>query len=152
MPISVLLTCLPSKNISLYQIRRNRERPQIYADVVGAGASSALPLQRIHRQLQEIVPTAHLSSLKPCYCSHLHDILRTNVFLCLIGSTMHLHSRTDADQNLPLVDDEYLFGWDPLPGIVSVWANREGKAIIWRRESKQISRIIERFHPWILAS
>ena len=65
---------------------------------------------------------------------------------------MHLYSRTDADQNLLPADDEYLFGWDVTPGIVSVWANREGKAIIWRREGKQILRTIERFHPWILAS
>src|SRR5579883_1208780 len=65
---------------------------------------------------------------------------------------MHLYSRTDADQNLLTADDEYLFGWDDTPGIVSVWANREGKAIIWRREGKQILRTIERFYPWILAS
>lgn len=65
---------------------------------------------------------------------------------------MLLHSRTDADQNLLPADDEYLFGWDSTPGIVSVWANREGKAIIWRREGEQVLRTIERFHPWILAS
>lgn len=65
---------------------------------------------------------------------------------------MHLYSRTDADQNLLPADDEYLFGWDDTPGIVSVWANREGKAIIWRREGRQILRTIERFYPWILAS
>ncbi|HEY4389529.1 MAG TPA: DNA polymerase domain-containing protein, partial [Ktedonobacteraceae bacterium] len=38
------------------------------------------------------------------------------------------------------------------PGIVSVWANREGKAIIWRREDGQIKRSIERFSPWVFAT
>ena len=49
------------------------------------------------------------------------------------------------------LEDEYLFGWDSLPGIVSVWANREGKAIIWRREEGQIVRSIEYFSPWLIA-
>ena len=26
-------------------------------------------------------------------------------------------------------DDEALFGWDPTPGIVSVWADREGRGL-----------------------
>ncbi|HEV2457822.1 MAG TPA: hypothetical protein VGS80_05615, partial [Ktedonobacterales bacterium] len=31
-------------------------------------------------------------------------------------------------------EDEWLWGWDPTPGIVSVWAERDGRALIWRRE------------------
>ncbi len=49
------------------------------------------------------------------------------------------------------LEDEYLFGWDPTPGIVSIWANREGKAIVWRREDGQVKRNIERFYPWLFA-
>ncbi len=36
------------------------------------------------------------------------------------------------------IEDERLFGWDPTPGIVSVWAQREGQAIVWRREGEQV--------------
>ncbi len=53
------------------------------------------------------------------------------------------------------VEDERLFGWDPTPGIVSVWANREGRAIVWRREGMGGERIIytqERFRPWLFAT
>ena len=28
-----------------------------------------------------------------------------------------------------LDEDEWLWGWDPTPGIVSVWAERNGRAI-----------------------
>ena len=30
-------------------------------------------------------------------------------------------------------EDEWLWGWDDTPGIVSVWAERSGRATIWRR-------------------
>ena len=52
--------------------------------------------------------------------------------------------------------DEYLFGWDPMPGIVSVWASRDGRAILWRRvKEPQGERVLcteERFRPWLFAS
>ncbi len=50
--------------------------------------------------------------------------------------------------------DEWLFGWDALPGIVSVWANRSGLAVIWRREpgSERVERVTERFRPWLFAA
>jgi DNA polymerase, archaea type len=51
-----------------------------------------------------------------------------------------------------LKTDENLFGWDPTPGIVSVWANREGQAIIWRRAGEHIISSKERFRPWIFAT
>jgi DNA polymerase, archaea type len=51
-----------------------------------------------------------------------------------------------------LKTSENLFGWDPTPAIVSVWANREGLAIIWRREGEHITSTRERFRPWLFAS
>ena len=56
-------------------------------------------------------------------------------------------------------EDEWLFGWDPMPGIVSVWANRSGLAVVWRRESvsgegrdSRVVRFTERFRPWLFAT
>jgi DNA polymerase I len=53
-------------------------------------------------------------------------------------------------------EDEYLFGWDPAPGIVSAWANRSGQAILWRREkhegTEHVTCNTERFRPWLLAT
>ena len=43
-------------------------------------------------------------------------------------------------------------GWDPTPGIVSVWADGTGRAAIWRRVAPRGSLVREnvRFRPWIL--
>ena len=30
-------------------------------------------------------------------------------------------------------EDEWLWGWDETPGIVSVWAEPDGRAFVWRR-------------------
>jgi DNA polymerase elongation subunit (family B) len=48
--------------------------------------------------------------------------------------------------------DEWLWGWDPTPGIVSVWAEGNGTATIWRRvpETGVLIREIERYRPWLL--
>ncbi len=52
--------------------------------------------------------------------------------------------------------DEYLFGWDPIPGIVSVWASRDGRAIVWQRvkglEGERVLCTEERFRPWLFAA
>ena len=47
---------------------------------------------------------------------------------------------------------EWLWGWDPTPGIVSVWAEGSGIATIWRRlpETGLLVRETERFQPWLL--
>ena len=29
-------------------------------------------------------------------------------------------------------EDEWLWGWDPTPGIVPVWAEGDGHAVVWR--------------------
>src|SRR6185437_2650416 len=49
-------------------------------------------------------------------------------------------------------DDAWLFGWDPLPGIVSVWANRDGRALLWQRTSHGVQCIEDRFRPWLFAA
>jgi len=45
-------------------------------------------------------------------------------------------------------------GWDPTPGIVSVWADPDGRAIVWRRipASGRLVREEARFAPWLLAA
>ena len=50
------------------------------------------------------------------------------------------------------VADEILGGWDPTPGIVSVWANHDGHAVVWRRVEGVVVRESARFHPWLLAT
>ncbi|TMD65148.1 MAG: DNA polymerase [Chloroflexi bacterium] len=50
------------------------------------------------------------------------------------------------------VEDERVFGWDAMPGIVSVWANREGRAVVWQRLEGRIAFTTERFRPWLFAT
>ncbi|MBJ6764399.1 ribonuclease H-like domain-containing protein [Myxococcaceae bacterium JPH2] len=52
-------------------------------------------------------------------------------------------------------EDEWLWGWDPTPGIVSVWAEPDGRAFVWRRLPGAGGLVREdvRFRPWmVLAS
>jgi DNA polymerase, archaea type len=51
-----------------------------------------------------------------------------------------------------LAENEFLWGWDPTPGIVSVWADSDGRATVWRRMAAtgELVREEERFQPWIL--
>jgi DNA polymerase I len=50
------------------------------------------------------------------------------------------------------MEDEWLWGWDPTPGIVSVWAEPDGRAFVWRRPPGTGTLIREdvRFRPWLL--
>jgi DNA polymerase, archaea type len=48
--------------------------------------------------------------------------------------------------------DEWVFGWDPMPGIVSVWAQRDGRAVVWRREGARVLCVKETFRPWLFAT
>ncbi|MBV9228253.1 MAG: ribonuclease H-like domain-containing protein [Chloroflexi bacterium] len=59
---------------------------------------------------------------------------------------------TDADMTLAHTEDEYLFGWNPKPGIVSVWAYRDGRAIIWLRQGEQVICTQEHYLPWLFAT
>lgn len=57
-----------------------------------------------------------------------------------------------ASARLTSHEDEWLHGWDATPGIVSVWAEPDGRALVWRREreSKRLLREVEQFRPWLL--
>jgi DNA polymerase I len=52
--------------------------------------------------------------------------------------------------SLTPISEESLWGWDPTPGIVSVWAEPDGRATVWRRERGALLRERERFNPWLL--
>jgi DNA polymerase, archaea type len=45
---------------------------------------------------------------------------------------------------------DWLSGWDPTPGIVSVWAEPDGRASVWRRVGGELIRDDVRFRPWIV--
>ena len=47
--------------------------------------------------------------------------------------------------------DEWLWGWDPTPGIVSVWAEGDGLVHIWRRTGGALVHETARFRPWVLS-
>ncbi|SEK91680.1 DNA polymerase elongation subunit (family B) [Stigmatella aurantiaca] len=54
----------------------------------------------------------------------------------------------------PTFEDEWLWGWDPTPGIVSVWAEPDGRVTVWRRLPGTGALVREevRFRPWLLLS
>jgi DNA polymerase I len=49
-------------------------------------------------------------------------------------------------------EDDWLWGWDETPGIVSIWAEPDGRAVVWRRlpGSRRLVREEDRFRPWFL--
>ncbi|RYZ36349.1 MAG: DNA polymerase II [Myxococcaceae bacterium] len=51
-------------------------------------------------------------------------------------------------------EDAWLWGWDPTPGIVSVWAEPDGRAFVWKRQPGTPVRLREdaRYRPWLLLS
>ena len=48
------------------------------------------------------------------------------------------------------IQEEALWGWDLTPGIVSIWAEGNGRATVWRRVHGKLIRETERFRPWLL--
>ena len=48
--------------------------------------------------------------------------------------------------------DPWLFGWDTTPGIVSVWEERSGKALVWRRAEDKIILEQNVYRPWLYAA
>jgi DNA polymerase I len=65
---------------------------------------------------------------------------------------MSLNTTATANPNAQPLEDERLFGWDTTSGIVSVWASREGNALIWRREGGQVRCEKAAFRPWLFAA
>ncbi|MCG8352316.1 MAG: hypothetical protein MI924_31510 [Chloroflexales bacterium] len=57
-----------------------------------------------------------------------------------------------STQTVAGAGDAWLFGWDQTPGIVSVWANHEGRAVVWRRVDGRVLHSRERFTPWLFAT
>ncbi len=53
---------------------------------------------------------------------------------------------------IPPLADDWLFGWDPTPGIVSVWADRTGRALVWQRAGDGVTCTRTRFRPWLWAA
>jgi len=53
---------------------------------------------------------------------------------------------------LSIEEDEWVWGWDPTPGIVSVWAEPDGRVVVWRRlaETGALVREDDRYRPWVL--
>jgi len=51
-----------------------------------------------------------------------------------------------------VVPADWLWGWDPTPGIVSIWADETGAATVWRRlpGSGVLVREDVRFRPWLV--
>ena len=49
-------------------------------------------------------------------------------------------------------EDEWVWGWDATPGIVSVWAGLDGRATVWRRipRTGELVREEARFRPWLV--
>ncbi|HUA61661.1 MAG TPA: ribonuclease H-like domain-containing protein, partial [Verrucomicrobiae bacterium] len=49
-------------------------------------------------------------------------------------------------------EDEWVWGWDATPGIVSVWAGLDGRAGVWRRmpQTGELIREETRFRPWLV--
>jgi DNA polymerase elongation subunit (family B) len=57
-----------------------------------------------------------------------------------------------ADHVVTSPKAEWLWGWDPTPGIVSVHAELDGRVTLWRRdpETGMVIREDGRFRPWLL--
>ena len=53
---------------------------------------------------------------------------------------------------LSRTEEEWLWGWDSTPGIVSVWAESDGSAVVWRRVAAtgELVREEARFRPWLV--
>jgi len=62
------------------------------------------------------------------------------------------HTAVGAGAATAPPEDAWVWGWDPTPGIVSVWAEPDGRALVWRRIAATgvLVREVARFRPWLL--
>ncbi|MBX6332217.1 MAG: ribonuclease H-like domain-containing protein [Gemmatimonadaceae bacterium] len=71
-----------------------------------------------------------------------------------LGYSAHTRQEvpTHLDRPVRHRTDEWLWGWDPTPGIVSVHATADGRALVWRRLTETDTLVCEeeRFRPWLL--
>src|SRR5579885_1683299 len=81
-----------------------------------------------------------------------NDIIRTDVLHSQPGANMSTQISPGIQKPEAQMEDEYLFGWDPTPGIVSVWADRTGRALVWQRSGDEVRCSASCFRPWILAA
>lgn len=58
--------------------------------------------------------------------------------------------RATIDAAVERANDEWLWGWDHTPGIVSVWADGSGRAWVWRRDAGVLRTEPVRYRPWVL--
>jgi len=65
---------------------------------------------------------------------------------------MNENQRNLLNENGKSFDSTILYGKDSTEGIVSVSANRNGIATVWRRVDGEISKEIEPFHNWFVIS
>ena len=70
--------------------------------------------------------------------SSVVSLEHTFVIQTSVRSAMFSSFPANATRTFSHTEDEHLFGWDPTPGIVSVWADRQGRAIVWRREDERV--------------
>ena len=68
------------------------------------------------------------------------------------SSGLHCVLESNPQQSAREAQDEWLWGWDATPGIVSVWAESDGHATVWRRiaATGELLREEARFRPWLL--
>ncbi|MFV9507042.1 MAG: DNA polymerase domain-containing protein [Oscillochloridaceae bacterium umkhey_bin13] len=61
-------------------------------------------------------------------------------------------TKTHLRYTWPMNVQEWVYGWDETPGIVAVWANYDGQALVWRRTARGVVRETQRFRPWLFAT
>src|SRR6266849_6442947 len=84
---------------------------------------------------------------------HCSSAMRAVHMSCSSLSRSIMEALTNLpDDSPPLPTDDALFGWDPTPGIVSVWASRAGKAWVWQRIGDCVNCSRATFRPWLFAT
>ena len=110
----------------------------LYLEQVGA---EVIFQMAFHPPAQRCGPTAGIHERRITYSVHNR-------------SELPVHPGRHARPRDPVSPrpDEWLWGWDHTPGIVSVHATVDGRALVWRRivETDALVCEEERFRPWLL--